>query len=435
MKQQSPNSAARREFDAVVLGSGLAGMCAATAAAEAGARVAVLERSDFIGGSAAMSGGLVWTLETATHLAREDRGQFQRHGRCVVNGYGDIHAFLSRFSAPVTQETRVLGGRGRKFDIPALFCAMANAIQRAGGKVFTGADTTEAFRSSDALFTMKGTVPEGQFEVTGASVVFATGGRQADPAVRKGLTDGSYTPILRGNHFSDGSGQRLAQALGAAVNYQNQGFYGHLFADGAVPVAPLDFIALALYHSGSGVMILRDGSYCPGGGSDHRNAIALAQHGGRAVLLWSEETQRKIPGQTSYGFDSFRNSADRGGRVDSVPDSRELPALFRAWGYGNPAEALDTDNVRGPLGAGRVFAADVRLAVTYTFGGVCANEDGAVLDEHGEIVPGVFVAGSDMADVYHQGYGGGLSAAAYFGLKTGQAAAARCRHYPLSATS
>ena len=44
-------------FDLVVVGSGIAGQTAATTAAEAGLRVALLEKTDKLGGSSAMSGG------------------------------------------------------------------------------------------------------------------------------------------------------------------------------------------------------------------------------------------------------------------------------------------------------------------------------------------------------------------------------------------
>ncbi|WP_419946493.1 FAD-dependent oxidoreductase [Candidatus Poriferisodalis sp.] len=46
--------------DVVVLGSGAAGLVAAIAAADSGASVALVEKSDLIGGTTAMSGGIIW---------------------------------------------------------------------------------------------------------------------------------------------------------------------------------------------------------------------------------------------------------------------------------------------------------------------------------------------------------------------------------------
>ncbi len=48
------------EVDVVIVGSGGGGMVAALAAADAGATAVVLEKRDLIGGSTAMSGGVVW---------------------------------------------------------------------------------------------------------------------------------------------------------------------------------------------------------------------------------------------------------------------------------------------------------------------------------------------------------------------------------------
>ncbi len=46
--------------DVVVVGSGAAGLTAALAASDAGARVVVLEHSEQIGGTTAVSGGALW---------------------------------------------------------------------------------------------------------------------------------------------------------------------------------------------------------------------------------------------------------------------------------------------------------------------------------------------------------------------------------------
>jgi len=56
------------EFDVVVLGTGAAGLTAAIAAHEGGARVAVFEKADQVGGTTAWSGGQVW-IPNNPHMA------------------------------------------------------------------------------------------------------------------------------------------------------------------------------------------------------------------------------------------------------------------------------------------------------------------------------------------------------------------------------
>ena len=47
-------------YDVIVLGSGAGGMTTAAVAAAEGAKVLVIEKTEFVGGTTAWSGGMVW---------------------------------------------------------------------------------------------------------------------------------------------------------------------------------------------------------------------------------------------------------------------------------------------------------------------------------------------------------------------------------------
>ena len=98
------------EFDVVVLGTGAAGLVAALAAHDAGARVGVFEKADVIGGTTALSGGVCWlpcnhlAAEAGLHDSREDALAYLRslsHGliqddlaEALVDGTSKVLEFL-----------------------------------------------------------------------------------------------------------------------------------------------------------------------------------------------------------------------------------------------------------------------------------------------------------------------------------------------------
>lgn len=90
------------EVDVIILGTGAAGMAAALAAHEAGASVALVERWDRIGGTSAISGGVIWVADNPRMRAagmadsREDALAYFRsldHGDLVDE---TLEAFVDR---------------------------------------------------------------------------------------------------------------------------------------------------------------------------------------------------------------------------------------------------------------------------------------------------------------------------------------------------
>lgn len=69
LDQGHTESTERDTFDVVVVGSGAGSLTAAATAADAGLRVIVLERSDLLGGTSAVSGGMLWIV--GNDFARE----------------------------------------------------------------------------------------------------------------------------------------------------------------------------------------------------------------------------------------------------------------------------------------------------------------------------------------------------------------------------
>ena len=100
------------EYDVVVLGAGAGGMTAACVAAAEGLRVVLIEKSPFVGGTTAVSGGMVWipanakakqagmadTTERARlYLKQTVHGRFNENARCAFLRSGDkAIAYLER---------------------------------------------------------------------------------------------------------------------------------------------------------------------------------------------------------------------------------------------------------------------------------------------------------------------------------------------------
>ena len=88
-------------YDVVVVGSGAAGLTAATVAATAGATVLLLESTELIGGTSAISGGMVWMPANSKMRAAgqpDDSEEVQRYLASTLpsTDLPTLHAYLDR---------------------------------------------------------------------------------------------------------------------------------------------------------------------------------------------------------------------------------------------------------------------------------------------------------------------------------------------------
>src|SRR6185312_1410870 len=128
------------DCDLLVLGAGMAGLSAAGYAAEHGARVIVLEKAKSIGGSALLSGGVLWTATSPGRMQLYGGGK-PGLGDVVLRNYGLGLAWLRRRGIAIAPAVSVLHGRGYQIDILDHLRGCGHLVEQRGGHVVLDTQT------------------------------------------------------------------------------------------------------------------------------------------------------------------------------------------------------------------------------------------------------------------------------------------------------
>ena len=279
------------------------------------------------------------------------------------------------------------------------------------------------------------------------STLLATGGFGGDPALRAEHIHPLATDLpLRANPNSVGDGLRLGRAVGAAFGPPDAGFYGHLIPSKIAYNNPYEFTDLTFYHSEHGVLINLEGRrFCDETIGDHLNTLyVLEQPEARALLVYDQRVHDEwmmapyVEGVEP--LDKFQLAYRRSARAAVADEIEEFEALPDEWGYPGPAtrDALlefnrqcaagDPNPSRkldaAPLVNPPYYVIEVIPAITFTFSGLRIDPHARVLDESGEVIPGLLAAGADAGGVFNRAYAGGLACALVFGLQAAATATA-----------
>ena len=237
------------DADVAVIGAGGAGLVAAVAAAQTGAKVVVLEKIDIDGGSTNVSEGALNAVDperqekqgiedsVATHYAATWEGGHKTGtpeliGYLVHNALDSVHWLEKlgvRFKDTIGSATGSLGQRSHYPYTPSgntYIRTLAEQCGKLGVTILHSCDATELITADGAVAGVKAVRPDGQeVSVNAKSVVIATGGFGANVEYRQEVNTGVWSDgVLDStigctniNPCAQGEGLKLAESAGAEL--------------------------------------------------------------------------------------------------------------------------------------------------------------------------------------------------------------------------
>jgi succinate dehydrogenase/fumarate reductase flavoprotein subunit len=439
-----------RDDHLLVIGGGMAGLAAAAAAADAGARVTVVEKSDSLGGSAAMSAGIIWTAPDFHTLRRVVPGGDPALGRALIDGFWPAVEWVRSTGVSMSErwEGQMGFGSAVRVDIKSLLAAWEKKIVSAGGALLVESSARK-LATDDAGRVTGATVhtPDGPRDMHAEAVLLATGGFQGDPELLATfIGSGADAMLVRSNRGSVGDGFRFGREVGASASRCLDGFYGHLVPSPMAELRQDQFLELTQYYSNHCLLVNRLGRRFTDEslGDEVSNQATLRQPGSRAVLLCDERIHTTYAATAPYPhgqvIDRIAAADAAGGWHASMGTMEKLLDAVAHWGVAERALASTLDQwaaaaagdetaldipraVRPePLLDPPFHALEVQPAITFPFGGLRVDPDGRVLDRDGIAVTGLFAAGADAGGLQDVRYVGGLALGLVFGPRAARAA-------------
>lgn len=435
--------------DLLVIGGGVAGATAAAHAADAGAEVVVVEKDSRLGGSGALSAGILWTAPDRETLRRVCPRADSALGEVLVDGYDAAVERVRAAGVEVSErwDGQMGFGVAHRIDIHGWLEAARERIEKRGRVAF-GRAAEALVVDGDVVRGARVSGPGGSEELRAGAVLLATGGFQGSADLARLLIGvGAERMPVRANPNSVGDGYRMGLDAGVAPGGALDSFYGHLLPSPLRRLRPEDYLPLTQYHSHACVVVNLFGRRFAdeSRGDEVTNQALLRQVGSRGVLLCDERVrvEHAVGPPYPHGQDVDRFAAARtsGARVLNADSLDELTDRVGRWGVNAPRlrqtladveaaaagspPASDDVLIPGsppPLRQPPFHAVEVQPSITFTFGGLRGDADGRALDPQGRPVPGLFVAGADLGGVQETGYVGGLALGLVFGPRAADAA-------------
>ena len=446
--------------DVVILGAGIAGHCAALAAAEAGAQVLLLEKASQPGGSSAMAGGgfVFVGTDLQKQAGYDEDAEYLRKGLFETGKNRNNPVLIDAFVRNQLEAYAFLVQHGAKFKLGQIDRLI---LETGTGRVITNlhmaarghpniifASKCAAMklgRDPDSRRVTDVTVAFGDEIMTIAArraVVLATGGFSRSRELLGVFAPELLDAVKHGGVANTGDGIMMACDLGAGLadlGYVSGSFGGAIRnyphgVQGADEVPPLLFSFVA-----GGIMVNAEGKRFVNEGQTYKalGNAGMAQTGGIAFQIFDNKVlataiedssvnnyQEGIVGGYIRTADTIADLAACM-QLDPVALEQTIERYNADVRNGIDSEFGRTSNLLTVDTAPFCIAASAN-ALTTTYGGITTNGDMAVVDWMGEPISGLFAAGEVVGGFHGAGYfsGTSLSSSATFGMLAGRAAAA-----------
>ena len=380
--------------------------------------VELMELDTMIGGKGINDPELV---ETLCENSADAIDWLDEHGITLHNVSSFGGASVKRIHRPVNAEGKTVSVGS--YMIPLL----QENCEKAGVKMMLDTTATEILTDANgAAVGVKATGASGEtVTVNAKAVVLATGGFGAnlDMVVK-------YKPELKGFMTTNapgiqGQGIEMAQAIGAATVDMDQ-----IQIHPTVEANTAALITEGLRGDGA-ILINEEGQRFIDevGTRDVVSAAEIAQTGSYSWLVVDQamaDASSVIQGYIKKGYTVTGSTYEELGKAMGV-DAAAFAETMEKWnGYVEAKNDPDfgRTSFANPLNTAPYYAVKVTAGVHHTMGGLKINANTEVLNEKGEVIPGLFAAGEVTGGVHGANRLGGNAVADFtvFGRIAGAAA-------------
>lgn len=241
----------------VVCGSGLSGLVSAVSAQEAGAQVTLIEKAPRIGGSTAISGGVLWTFSDYTVLRKSVPYGDPILQWLVCNGIDCASKWLwAQGVRGGTEKSFFNIGRGWHIEPVQALEALIAKFAAMGGTLLQSWALESIDMDEGRLRGIHCVTPNGNRYIATDALILATGGFHGNQElISRYIARDPTNLALRASPWSTGDGLIAATLIGAACSPGLDKFYGHALCELPPHNGPVDFRAMSQFYGPASVAL------------------------------------------------------------------------------------------------------------------------------------------------------------------------------------